>query len=267
MSSPESDPVWMSSTRARLALVALLGLMLSGCTMRAWFDIDVEADGSGTFQMTVALDEELRALMEEDVEDGIDWTDPSSWGEMGDSPLSPEDLPEGAEIRPYTEEDFEGFIVAVPFGSLDEFDAMLEELSEESAQDDFPFRLTSTDGRFELSTEGEVFGSAGEGLSGEDMEMVPEEMLSSLFDIQMRASLPGEVVSHNADEVDEDGTLIWRIDPTEEDPTRPEAVSELARTSWLPWVLGAAALALAAAGLTFALRRLRRPEEVTVPGP
>lgn len=254
----------LRSILTRLAAFALFALLLSGCTMRAWFDIDVSEDGSGTFEVTMAFDEEFQALMEQETDEEIDWTDPESWEETEGSGFSPGDFPEGAEIRPYTEDDFEGFTVSVPFDSLEEFDEMVGEMQEDS-EDAFPFQITSTDGRFELTTEGEIFESADDELSGEDTDMIPEEMLSNLFDIQVRASLPGELISHNADEVTEDGTLVWRVDPLADEQASPQAVTEVSQGSWLIWVLIGAAVVVAAAIAVIALRRMRGPETEPTP--
>lgn len=228
--------------------------------MRAWFDIDVAEDGSGTFELTMAFDEEFQALMEEDAEGDIDWTDPESWDDAEGTGFPIDELPEDAEVRPYTEDGFEGFTVSFPFDSLDEFDALIEEMSDDGSEDPFPFHLTSTDGRFELSTDGEVFGPADDEFSGEDMEMIPEEMLSDLFDFRVRASLPGELVSHNADEVTEEGMLVWRLDPLAEEQVSPQAVSEVSQGSWLVWVLGGVALLAAAVLAVVAIRRMNAPD-------
>jgi hypothetical protein len=254
------NPISSRSVRSRLAVVAVFALLLSGCTMRAWFDIDVAEDGSGTFELTMAFDEEFQELMEDEAGSDIDWTDPESWNDAEGTGFAPDDLPEDAEVRSYTEDGFEGFTVSFPFDSLEEFEALIEEMSDDGSEDPFPFRLTSTDGRFELSTDGEVFGSTDDEFSGEDMEMIPEEMLSSLFDFRVRASLPGELVSHNADEVTEEGTLVWRLDPLAEERVSPQAVSEVSRGSWLVWALGGAALLAAAALVVVAIRRMNAPE-------
>lgn len=259
-------PSSMRSILTRLAVTLMVALVLSGCTMRTWFDITVEEDGSGVFEVTMAFDEEFQALMEQESDEEIDWTDPESWEETEGSGFSPDDFPDGAEIQPYTEDDFEGFVVSVPFASLAELDEMVGEM-QEGSEDAFPFRITSSDGRFELATDGEIFEAAEEGLSGEEMDMVPEEMLAGLFDIQVRASLPGEVVSHNADEVTDDGTLVWRVDPLAEQEEPPQAVSEVNQGSWLIWILIGAVVVIAALIAVLALRRMQAPEPQPEPEP
>lgn len=259
-------PSFLRSLLTRLAVFSVVALLLSGCTLRTWFDINVEEDGSGSFEVTMAFDEEFQALMEQETEGEVDWTDPESWEETDGAGFSPEEFPEGAEIRPYTEDGFEGFTVSVPFDSLEEFDEMVGEM-QEGSEDAFPFHVTSSDGRFELTTEGEIFEAAEEELSGEDAEMIPDEMLARLFDIQVRASLPGELVSHNADEVTEDGTLVWRVDPLAEREETPQAVSEVSQGSWLIWILIGAVVVVAAAVAVIALRRMQTPEPKSEPEP
>lgn len=61
MTPVPADSVGMTTISSRsllprLAVFALFAFLLSGCTMRGWFDIDVEEDGSGTFDVTMAFD-------------------------------------------------------------------------------------------------------------------------------------------------------------------------------------------------------------------
>jgi|FLYL01.1.fsa_nt_gi PBP1b-binding outer membrane lipoprotein LpoB len=60
---------------AHLAALTFLALFLSGCTVRAWVSVDVAADESGTFEVTMAFDQELRAVIESESPEPIDWTD------------------------------------------------------------------------------------------------------------------------------------------------------------------------------------------------
>lgn len=212
----------------RLLLVATLAMLLSGCTMRALVGVNVNPDGSGVFEVSMAFDEELRTLLEQDSTEPIDWSDPASFDDS-DSPADIiDDFPEGATVDPYSDDDFEGFTMSVEFGSLDELEQILEQTSSEG-EEAFPFRITSDGGgRFELVTDGNMFEGAQ--LDDEETEMFSPSMVADLFDIQLRVQLPGEVVSTNADETDE-GVMIWRLDPTADDPLSPTAVSEVSSSS------------------------------------
>lgn len=242
---------------ARLLLVALLGLLMAGCTMRGWVSIDVADDGSGTFEVIMAFDEELRALIESESPEPIDWTDPST--HSGEGPFSDmvSELPDGATVEPYSEEGFEGIRVRFQFSSLEELEGILDE-SEGGSEDAFPFQITSDgSGRFQLTTHGDVFGEAG--LGDDELGIVPPSMLESLFDLQVRVRLPGEIVSTNAPETDESGLMIWKLDPTAGDPPRPEAVSQVTGgLSPVPWLVGAAVVI--GIGTAIAVARKRSPE-------
>ncbi|MFP3915091.1 MAG: hypothetical protein ACLFWM_09470, partial [Actinomycetota bacterium] len=174
MSKSNPSPRSRIRVTTRLLGVFLLALLTSACTMRGLVGLDVEADGSGTFSVTIALDEELRTLLEEDSEEPIDWTDPSSF-EGEDSPADlVDEFPEGASISPYTDEDFEGFTVDVAFSSLEELEEILAETSTEG-EAAFPLRVTEDNGRFEITATDDLFDEAAP--SGDEMDMFSDAML------------------------------------------------------------------------------------------
>lgn len=257
-SSPSSN-----HTLSRLTLLSVVALLLSGCTMRALVGVEVEADGSGVFEVTVAYDEELRSFIEQESEEPIDWSDPSSLEDEESFGDIVEDLPDSAEVEPYSEDDFEGFTMSVEFGSLEELDEILSEASEDEA---FPIEITEPEeGRFVLSTEGDIFGD--EGLEGEDTEMFPPSMLEDLFDMQLRVSLPGEIVETNAPETTDDGVMVWDLNPMAEEQTQPEAISEVSSSSNLLFiVLGVLVIGAVVAGILY-LRRGTTATETVPPEP
>lgn len=237
-------------------------MLLSSCTMRAVVGVSVDPDGSGTFEITVAFDEELRTFLEEESPEPIDWSDPESF-EGTDSPADLlDELPEGATIAPYSEDDFEGFTVTAEFGSLEELAQILEEASD-GDEESFPFSITTDGERFELSTHGDLFGDAAS--SSDETDFFPTSMLADLFDFQLRVELPGEIISTNADETTDDGLMIWRLDVTDEEQVRPEAVSEVGSSS--PLVIIALAVVLLAALVAGILLMRRRPGAAPDPDP
>lgn len=229
---------------SRLLPLALFALFLSACTMRALVGVDVNEDGSGMLEVTMAFDEELRTLLEEDAPEPIDWTDPSSF-EGEDSPADlVDEFPEGASVSPYTEDDFEGFRVEMEFSSLEELDEIIADMSSDG-EDAFPIEVTDEgSGRFQLATHGDLFEEAQP--SGDEMEMFSPSMLESLFDMQLRVHLPGEVVSTNADETTEDGVMVWQLNPLAQDQVRPQAVSEVSSSSIVTILIVIVALVIGA---------------------
>lgn len=243
-------------------MIALAGLLLSSCTMRAVVGVDVNPDGSGVFDLTVAFDEELRTLLEEDSPEPIDWTDPSSF-EGTDSPADfLDELPEGATTEPYTEDDFEGFTVTAEFSSLEELEQILADASSED-EEAFPLSIVSDGERFELTTDGDLFGDTQ--LAEEETEFIPESMLADLFDFQLEVQLPGDIVSTNADETTDDGVMVWRLDMTSEDPVEPAAISEIG--SSFPWVIVLVAALVLAAVVAAGLLLMRNRPEPAAPAP
>lgn len=243
----------------RLFLIASFAVLLSGCTMRSFIDINVGPDGSGTFEVTMAFDEELRTLMEQDSEEPVDWNDPTSFsGE--DSPADiVDDFPEGTTIDPYSEDGFEGFTASIEFSSLEELDALLAEASTDG-EEAFPFHITSDgEGRFELTTDGEVLAAAQP--SEEETEFFDPSILSSLFEVQLRVSLPGEVVSTNADDT-EDGVMVWNLDILDEGQVEPAAVSQVQSSFNFGLLALIAVLVVAAGGAAFLLPRRESEEDV-----
>ncbi|HLU53228.1 MAG TPA: hypothetical protein VK011_06540 [Acidimicrobiia bacterium] len=259
-STPSRTPVILMNDSSRpvplrvrrLLVLAVSSLLLASCTMRAVVDVDVNADGSGTLEMSIAYDEELRQLIEQESAEPVDWSDPASYMD-GDSPATfLEDFPEGADIAPYSDGDFLGFTVSTRFDSLEELNSLLEE-SQSDDGEAFPFRVTTDgSGRFELVSDGPFFEGAA--LTEEEAEMMPPQMLADLFDIQLRVSLPGAIESTNADET-VDGVMVWRVDPMSSEPVIPAAVAQASSSSPVVWLVAVAALVAVAGGVWFVRRR------------
>ncbi len=98
--------------------------------------------------------------------------------------------------------------------------------------------------------------------------MIPESMLTDLFDIQLHVRLPGEVLSTNAEETTDDGVMVWRLNPMAEEQVRPEAVSEVRSSSTTAIFVVLAALAIGAVvGVAVFLRHGSgmEPSAVAVP--
>lgn len=254
MSFPAFSPSRRPKRALRLMMIIGLAALLSGCSMRAIIGLDVNEDESGTFRMSMAFDEEMRQLLEQDADEPIDWTDPSAF-EGDDSPASLlDEMPPGASVDPYTEDGFEGVTISYDFDSLTQLNAFLAE-AETDGEEAFPFRVTTDgEGNFELITDGELFETAD--LSEEETEMVPPEMLASLFDFQLQIRLPGEVTSTNADATTDDGVLVWRMDPLADEPVTPAATSQVSGSgSTVLWVLLGVAAAVAVGGVVVMRRR------------
>lgn len=244
------------------ALLLVAAVALSACTIRTHAETVVDEDGSGALSMVIAFDEEMRELLESESDEPIDWTDPSSFDE--DAVLDMSELPETAEIEAYEVEDFQGFRVIIPFANPEELNSLATEVfSEGGAESGSMSLVIDDDDTVTFDADGGFFDMADSADLGEDMGDIPSGMLGDLFDIQFSVSLPGEVTEHNADEVLEDGTLVWSPSFDDVSATAPHAVAQLgAATGWLWWVLGAVVLI----GLiAFGFYATRRPAKTVAP--
>jgi hypothetical protein len=193
-------------TQLAVKLIGLLVLavLATGC-FRIEIGIRVSEDGSGTVSVLTAVDESF------------------AQAEEAFSEVEQADLPPGASVEPYEEGDFSGLRVTVPFSSGDDVAASIERtfgaggvnIGEAPSGDDGLFRslvLERTDGGWRFEAELDL---SSEELSG-DSDDSPfgnafAELLLGDASFVIRLALPGEIESHNADDVDGD-ELIWKVD-------------------------------------------------------
>lgn len=205
--------------RLTLALIAPAILLLSAC-FGVETTYEVNADGSGSQTTRIAIPAELA----------------TSFGEEMPSIEEMEQEPEMAQLREAlgddgeieffsSEEEGVGFVFTVHVDASDDFGAAVaakgEALRAAMPDDDDMGSMIEMAGQTPtLRRDGDtwVFEQTGVAidpaalseLSGEDGDMAGmAAMFLQQTTITTRLNLPGEVVEHNADEVEEDGTLVW----------------------------------------------------------
>ncbi len=101
-----------------LALMSLLALTASGCiTIR--METKIEQDGSGTKSVVLALDKSIMSMMESMAQEaGTSTEDIWATAREGAATI------EGATVEQYGDDEAEGIQITVPFGSLDELEAL-----------------------------------------------------------------------------------------------------------------------------------------------
>jgi hypothetical protein len=199
--------------RARLLLPLLvLAFVATGC-FRQDLGVTVNDDGSGSVSMLVAFNPEAMAQLTEEFGE-------AAGEEMPEDPCAEIEsstegdssgLPEGASVEPYRDGDFCGVIIGAEFSSIDELDETLSTLfsnTQSQGLSSFQSFTIEQDGDawvFEavpLDTSGDT-GGMDAGMFG--------DMLEGASNV-VRVKLPGRQVDHNADRIDDDGTLIWNLD-------------------------------------------------------
>lgn len=199
----------MTTIRRSLPLL-LLSVLLVGCQLRLGADVTIAADGSGRFELLVALDPELSDFLADagvDPAEGI------------------EELRASAPAWEITHEEGDG-------GQELRFGADFEDPQELSRLvDDLHAALDPEDGRIldqvvvHRTSDGAVtfeamaglvppstVGASGSGVDvdGEDLLAFLDERGDEFVRYDLRVTLPAQPVSSDADEVD-GRTLVWHL--------------------------------------------------------
>jgi len=196
--------------RRLLPLVALLALLTAACRIEMTVGADIKVDGSGVISAEIGLDEEAANMLEQF----------GGEGELfGENPLG--DLP-NVETR---EEDRGGMHYRIWSAEVEDIDTVIQEQMV-SSPDSFieEFSLTIEPDRVEVTGR----GNAGAATEGADDFMSLEELQESVT-INLRLTLPGKILEHNAD-IQDGNTLTWSVPFTGEamdiravsDPTQSE---------------------------------------------
>lgn len=224
--------------RRTLPILLILAIAASACEVRIDQGTFFAEDGSGRVVLDVLLDEELRNLT------GFD--DAASAFDVAGG------MPEGFEVEDLVEGDFAGARATSAFDDIDGLNTILEDAAGGSgvAED-----LSATREGNEYRYSGTV-GDLGAAVDSAGIGGLTTATFDQFFVVSVSVRLPGEVIDHNADEVLEDGTLVWNLGIDDSGSTI-QATSRVA-TDWAPIAIGAIVVAavLGAAAVWF-LRRKR----------
>ena len=186
----------------RLIPIIVLALLLTGCKVKVDQGIELNGDGSGTASLVFGFDDELMEML-------------NSFAPGGD-PLQDmnADLPAGWTSEDWSEGVFTGMRASKDFADLAELRsiASLVFSGEEGLFESFAIEEVGDGGfRFEAVMSGEALEQGFEGMEGFDLGGSIEDLGDTFFDAAILLKLPGEVVNHNADREDSDGTLVWTV--------------------------------------------------------
>ena len=215
---------WPLGAPARLRCLTLLALLasavvLSGCA-RIEIGIHVNEDGSGEISLLSALDTRFLDAAAAAGDTGME--DPFS-------DLDEADLPPGATVEEYDQDGFRGVRARFPFAASEDIKRTIDAALSDAGDDPTGAAagLDQLFERFDLRRDGDGWrfdavavpllmgalpGAGGDALGDEMAALMLER-----FEFTIRIELPGEIVEHNADAV-EDGALVWSLDPLSEEP-------------------------------------------------
>ena len=246
----------MNPIRAAIA-IGIFSLIATAC-VRAELGFIVNEDGSGIFSYQLAFKDEIAMVSDVlDGDDGFDLVDES------------DDLPPGSEVREYAEDGYTGVTVSIPvsdFSDLEELDAVQGSFEDTDLDGyqffDTPIISRDEDGAWQFSMLIAGSDETGDSFGIDDLEDLAEGFASMLFDdgwFRIRVNLPGEIVEHNADRIDEDG-LVWELDVLSNEPRQLMARSVPSGVSAMITVVAAIAGSVALLALVSVayVRRRRR---------
>jgi hypothetical protein len=188
----------------RFALLAVIVLLLSACKVKVEQGFDLKSDGSGEAVMIVAFDQEAQDMLSESVPNGVDPIESMTSG-----------VQPGWTSEEWSQGGFKGVRATTEFANLAGLQNLVD--TDFSGEDGMfeSFSIIESAGGFRI--DGVLSGeSLEQSMEGDDMFAgVAEDMMGSFFEAAIALKLPGEVTSHNADEVRGDGTLIWNVGVTD----------------------------------------------------
>lgn len=192
-------------------LAALLGLFTSACELRLDLGVEVERRGDGTLTLTVGMDRRLQdelAAADVDLFAGLEQLRERTAGwEIERVGTADGGVELRAAARFERPEELEA-LVAGFHGSLDGEDPELAQLLRLVPREEGGWALEGAVGLQPPSSPGAR--GLGVDVTGEDIARLLEER-DDLVRYTLRAHLPGEVIDHDADRVEDDGTLIWDL--------------------------------------------------------
>jgi len=221
--------------RRILILVAALALLTTACKIEINANFDINADKSGTVALEMGFDDEFASIMES----------------MSDEPLDPSTIFEDFDLEGTPEAvsseerrgDMTFYIVTIPVDDITEPQDLGGEATA-GLTDDIAVIFTDE----LVSVTASVNATDALGDSGE-LDMFTPDMLAESFSVNIRITMPGKILSHNANSQD-GNTLTWSVDlasggaldlQAESDPRGSES------SGGIPiWVFIAAAVVLVA---------------------
>ncbi len=237
----------------RLVPIVVLAVLMTGCKVKVDQGFELNSDGSGIATVVFGFDDELTEMI-------------GSFS-PGDDPFAQmeTDLPAGWTSSDWSEGEFTGLEASTSFADLAELRsiAALVFSGEDGLFDSFLLEETDEGGfRLEATMSGQSLEEGLQGMEGFDLGGSIDDLSETFFDANIMVKFPGEVVSHNADGQESDGTLVWKVRLTDSGRMIRAESAPGGRLPLLPVAAGGAVvLGLVA---VFALRKQRSGGSVIV---
>ena len=184
--------------RGLALLLAVTAFAMTGC-LRYELSVSLNDDGSGVIGTLVAISDAFTELS----------------GASTEELVPTEQIPPNVEVSEYRQDGFTGIQLGIPFANEAQLGLITAGMSAGAGVGEpGDFTLERNDaGGWTFSMIATVESSEG---TGGTIGAPPAELLQGAF-FRVRVALPGEVVEHNADSV-EDGALVWELELTATEP-------------------------------------------------
>jgi LppM domain len=186
-----------------LILLAAFAVVLSACKLEISVEMQIDADGSGNGTFVLSVNDQMRDLIEQDGRT----LDPDEMFARFGIDTSTVDI---VETR---EGDFTTWTAASSFATFEELKQLFAVGSDLSAIKEASFERVGNEitltGLIDMDLESEIPDNTPVGI----------ETIAQFITITAVVDMPGTVVEHNADRIDDEGRLVW--DLTLLQPRRP----------------------------------------------
>lgn len=174
--------------RRLIVLASLLAVVAAACQIETNFGVVINADGSGIIVAEIGMDAEAQQFFMEGVDDPFEGNDLS-------------EVPNAVQ-RTERRGDLDFWIIEV---AVDDITAVEDEMvgADNSLITGFDVEITDT----LVSVSGTA---AADEAMGEEMEGFDPTVLEDSISFNVRVTMPGRILEHNADRV-EGNTLVWAV--------------------------------------------------------
>lgn len=178
-------------------LIGLLALLTAACKIETNAVIDIKADRSGVVGVELGFDDEFmefaagfsgEPITEETVFEG---------NELADVP--------GAETSTETRGDMTFYIISIPVEDVTSIEDELGADDNQIAQD---VQITFEDELVTVTAQASAEGALSD--TGGDAGMIPPDQMEESFAANIRITMPGKILEHNADS-QVGNTLVWSV--------------------------------------------------------
>ncbi len=178
-----------------LILLAAFAVVLSACKLEISVEMQIDADGSGLGSFVLSVNDQMRDLIEQDGRT----LDPDEMFARFGIDTSTVDV---IETR---DGDFTTWTATAAFGTFEELKELFAVGSDLSAIKEASFERVGDEltlsGLIDMDLESEIPDNAPVGI----------ETIAQFITITAVVDMPGTVVEHNADRIDDEGRLVWDL--------------------------------------------------------